>query len=95
LRKAVRASFFPAQVAAQEKDSYFPHLSLMYGEDDGSKKADEIIEKLLGADGKVKKVVGKEGWSVNGVEGFGVVEVRVVRCDGPPEEWKVLGEVPL
>ncbi|GAA6003838.1 hypothetical protein JCM10207_006430 [Rhodosporidiobolus poonsookiae] len=95
LRKAVRAALFPEQVAAGEGDAYFPHLSLAYGEDapEEGRIAVGIIEKLV-KEGTAKEGEG-ERWSVGGVEEVEVLEVKVVRCDGKPEEWKVLGSVPL
>ncbi|GAA5942783.1 hypothetical protein JCM10213_002947 [Rhodosporidiobolus nylandii] len=93
LRQAARASFFPARKA--EEDDYFPHLSLAYGEDsekDG--RSVEAIMRELMEKGEVKQV-GGEKWSVQGVDGLGVTEITVVRCDGKAEQWQTLGSVPL
>ncbi|GAA5969464.1 hypothetical protein JCM11641_008123 [Rhodosporidiobolus odoratus] len=94
LRKRVRESFF-AEKHGQE-DDYFPHLSLAYGHDDETKTAEGIIGKLV-EEGKAKQLAGEGqgSWSVAGVAQFGVAEVKIVRCDGKPEEWKVLGSIPL
>ncbi|GAA5859014.1 hypothetical protein JCM8547_003968 [Rhodosporidiobolus lusitaniae] len=96
LRKAVRTSFFLEREAAGDEDEYFPHLSLIYGEDTEERSARGII-KGLEKEGTAKKVSEGEDerWSVAGVEEVSVTEVLVVRCDESPEEWKVLGSVPL
>ncbi|GAA5889200.1 hypothetical protein JCM6882_000673 [Rhodosporidiobolus microsporus] len=109
LRKAASDAFFPDLKG--KGDDYFPHLSLVYGRDsaDGMRSAARIILELvtggevqcLPVEGEAAQGEGKEEgeggekWAYRGVEEVGVVEVKVVKCDGLPEEWKVLGSVPL
>ncbi|GAA6038432.1 hypothetical protein JCM8097_007648 [Rhodosporidiobolus ruineniae] len=91
LRQAVRGEFMPEE--APKEDEYMPHLSLVYGETTETRTAEGIIREMQ-KDGAVKRVEGQR-WSVRGHEGFEVGEVRIVKCDGRPEEWEVLDTVPL
>lgn len=80
------------------KDDFFPHLSLMYGFDEDSTSKDGIgrAERLMGEmkrDGNVRKREG--GIELGGVREFEVGEVLLVRCEGEPEDWRVLGSVSL
>lgn len=84
LRRRVRSACLPPNVNSKA-DDYFPHLSLMYGEDTETRKVAEIIEELQ-RDG---------GEEVRSGGGFTAVEVLVVSCVGPPKDWKVLGRVQL
>lgn len=84
LRSRVRSACLPPNLSSKA-DDYFPHLSLMYGEDTETRKVGEVIEEL-------KKAGGEE---VRPGGGFTADEVLVVSCEGPPKEWKVLGRVKL
>jgi Cyclic phosphodiesterase-like protein len=64
----------------QPNPSYFPHLSLVYGELDKESR-----------DGLVRSVDGKGLVSI----AWEVADVAVVRCAGNPEEWKIEGSVKL
>lgn len=84
LRSRVRTACLPPNVTSKP-DEYFPHLSLMYGEDTESRKVADVMEQL-------EKEGGEE---VRSGRGFTADEVLVVSCEGPPKEWKVLGRVKL
>lgn len=80
LRGAVREGLLGEGLG---EDDFFPHLSLVYGEDGEGRTAEGIVRELGG---------GKE---VGGIGGFEAEEILVVRCEGPPENWEVVGRVPL
>lgn len=85
LRRRVQAALTPS---AGPDTVYFPHLSLMYGQDSEEtprRKVEDILEQLRG----------KEGEAVRSAEGFEASSVLVVKCEGPPEQWEVLSEVEL
>ncbi|ORY70784.1 2',3'-cyclic-nucleotide 3'-phosphodiesterase [Leucosporidium creatinivorum] len=84
LRSRVRTACLPPNVSATA-DDYFPHLSLMYGEDTETRKVADVI-------GELKNEGGEE---VRSGGGFAVDEVLLVSCEGPPKEWMVLGRVKL
>ncbi|TNY22588.1 2',3'-cyclic-nucleotide 3'-phosphodiesterase [Rhodotorula diobovata] len=98
LRAATREALLPADARSQ-KDDYFPHLSLMYGEDDERKSAGGIMAGLQSEGGEVRLGEGeREGTTtceVAGHEGIEVKEVQLWRCEGPPEEWECLGSEQL
>ena len=80
LRKAVRDGLLSDDLG---EDDFFPHLSLVYGADDNKKTAEGIISEL------------GDGNSVAGLDGFTASEIQVVKCEGPPESWEVIGSVSL
>ncbi|GAA6061980.1 hypothetical protein JCM10212_005224 [Sporobolomyces blumeae] len=97
--------------AEDDKDDYFPHLSLAYGLDEPEdrerpgtwRNALEIIDRLE-RDGTAGRALARssagadrtvEGYEVKGHDAFEVDEVLIVRCEGRPEEWEVLGRVAL
>lgn len=82
LRKAVRDGLLGDNLG---EDDFFPHLSFVYGEDDDKKTAKGIIDELSA----------KGGSSVAGLDGFSAGEIQVVKCEGPPESWAIVGSVPL
>lgn len=93
LRKAVRDALLPDDAARQPADDYFPHLSLMYGVDNERRRAKEIIRRME-EDGTMRTIDG--GWhALKGQEGIEIKEVQVWMCEGKPEEWKMVGKVPL
>lgn len=91
LRKTVREALLPTSAGP---DDYFPHVSLMYGQDTDERKVDDIIDRLR-KDGDL--VEGEEGrCELRGVGStFEVGEVLLVKCEGRPDEWEVLGSVPF
>ncbi|GAA5859383.1 hypothetical protein JCM1840_004590 [Sporobolomyces johnsonii] len=93
LRQAVRTALLPHLDPAT--DDYFPHLSLMYGVDTDERSAEAIMGTLQ--DEGVVREAEEEGdkWVVGGVSDVEVREVQVVLCEGRPEEWKIVGSVPL
>ncbi|GAA5823788.1 hypothetical protein JCM11251_003294 [Rhodosporidiobolus azoricus] len=99
LRKATSAAFFPELEG--KGDDYFPHLSLVYGQDRGERSATGIIlDLVMGGEAKCVPLEAegeeqREKWTFRDVDEVDVTEIKVVKCDGLPEEWKVLGSVPL
>ncbi|BGP42186.1 hypothetical protein JCM10450v2_006275 [Rhodotorula kratochvilovae] len=91
LRKAVRETLLPEKQGTE--DDYFPHLSLMYGTDDGARTAEGIIGELQREGGEVASTEG--GCSVRGHAGIEVGEVQVWMCEGRPEEWRLVGREAL
>ncbi|BGP26456.1 hypothetical protein JCM10295v2_005409 [Rhodotorula toruloides] len=93
LRKAARDALLPDVAARQPEDDYFPHHSLMYGMDNEKRRAKDIIRRMQ-EDGTMRRIEG--GWyALKGQEGIEVKEVQVWMCEGKPEEWKMVGKVPL
>ncbi|BGP02051.1 hypothetical protein NBRC10513v2_005699 [Rhodotorula toruloides] len=93
LRKAARDALLPDVAARQPQDDYFPHHSLMYGVDNEKRRAKHIIRRSE-EDGTMRIIEG--GWhALKGQEGIEVKEVQVWMCEGKPEEWKMVGSVPL
>lgn len=82
LRAAVRRVCLPS--LAPETDDYFPHLSLMYGKDDENRNAKEIIGELEEEEGAV--------WTVGS---FAAAEILLIRAEGPPKVWEVMGRFSL
>lgn len=82
------------------EDDFFPHLSLMYGADlpsttqDGVVRSDMLIQYFLHNE-IVRERQGGGGVEVVGVRGFEVGDVLLVKCQGRPEGWEVLGQVSL
>ncbi|KAG8858507.1 hypothetical protein FRB96_005178 [Tulasnella sp. 330] len=73
---------------------YYPHLSLFYG--DVPMEAREAIIKDLIEEGQVESVDGYPPLTIVGVEGgFLVVELWIVKCDGPTKDWQVLEKIKL
>lgn len=72
--------------------TYFPHLSLVYGNLTPEKK-DEIIKDLK-SKGIVRDLA-EGGVEVVGQEGFVASEILLVRTGGVPETWEILGRVGL
>ncbi|GAA6046968.1 hypothetical protein JCM3770_003455 [Rhodotorula araucariae] len=91
LRAAVRTVLLPDQDGTA--DEYFPHLSLMYGTDEGARTAAGIIGELQREGGEVART--ESGCSVRGHEGIEVREVQVWMCEGPPEQWRMLASEAL
>jgi hypothetical protein len=83
LRSLVRSTLLPQLDGTL--DNYFPHFSLMYGVDTEERKVARIIEGLEQ----------QEQRNVGAGEGFEASEVSVVKCEGPPTEWQVVGKVSL
>lgn len=81
LRRTVREALLPTEVA-QLPDDYFPHLSLMYGADTHETRSVNLIEDLAAKGGA-------------GVTTLLVAEVLLVKCEGRPEEWEILGRLTL
>lgn len=73
--------------------TYYPHLSLVYGDYTPDEKA-RIIKDMKKA-GEV--VDAEDGVKVVGEKGFTPTEVLLVRtaAGSKPEEWEVLARVPL
>ncbi|KAK4699729.1 2',3'-cyclic-nucleotide 3'-phosphodiesterase, partial [Phenoliferia sp. Uapishka_3] len=91
LRKAVREALLTEEQLGVA-DDYFPHLSLMYGDDTESRNVGRIIEGLEKREVKRGRA---SGWEINGVEVVEVEEVLLVRCEGPPEDWEVIGRLAI
>jgi len=74
--------------------TYFPHLSLVYGDLSKDEKA-AMIESIK-SDGYVQSVNGDRGGvSASGVASFQPKEVQIVQIDGEVSDWKVVAKVPL
>lgn len=82
LRHRVRSALLP-RLPAEVPSDYFPHLSLMYGVDNETRRVQEIIEGLQGKE------------EVRRGAGFRAESVLLVKCEGPPAEWQVLETVRL
>ncbi|CUA74955.1 hypothetical protein RSOLAG22IIIB_01590 [Rhizoctonia solani] len=67
--------------------SYFPHLSLFYGDDQELK---ESLVRRLYEQGTAVPREGEAGDTVAGMSQIHVEEVWLVRSEGPPEAWEVL-----
>lgn len=80
LRDAVVVAF------QAHKQSYFPHLSLFYGELP-SQGREAIVDKLREDD---VFTATRTGVSVQGIESVDISELWVVRTEGPVETWEVL-----
>lgn len=92
LRAAVRQALSPELDG--KPDDYFPHLSLAYGADEGERQVGRMIEELTAA-AAGDEASGEEGFAVGGERGLVAYSVQLVECDGPPGDWKVLGQVDL
>lgn len=78
LRHRVRQAVMPSE----SPDDYFPHLSLVYGEDAEHRSARDIV-------------AGLENSGDERLVGFEVTSIQIVRCEGRPEDWQVLEDVTL
>lgn len=86
LRASVRGEVLGLDPAS---DDFFPHLSLAYGKDEGDREVREMIEELSAGQEAGDTV------EVAGLTGFDVGEVQLVKCEGPPPDWEVVGRVSL
>lgn len=73
--------------------TYFPHVSLVYGNLPASIKSSII--SALEAEGEVKPAQEGEGVEIGGETAFRPEEVVLVRTSGPTSEWEVLARLPL
>ncbi|QRW00115.1 CPDase domain-containing protein [Ceratobasidium sp. AG-Ba] len=70
--------------------SYFPHFSLFYGGE--TQEFKESLVQQLYQDGTAVAADGDTGVAVAGVSEIHVQEVWLLRTEGPPEEWEILGK---
>ncbi|KAK4051302.1 hypothetical protein OIO90_004783 [Microbotryomycetes sp. JL221] len=77
--------------------SYFPHMSLVYGDLTREKKDDIIREMKDEGDFEELEDLTEEGGRVKikDLTGYKVDEILVVKTSGPTTEWDVLARVPL
>lgn len=66
---------------------YFPHMSLVYGDLSVGRK-EEIIAEL-------ERRHEVDGASIVGEDGYRPTEILLVKTDGPPSDWRLLGAVDL
>lgn len=78
LRQQVGQAVLPGTDGSE----YFPHLSLVYGQDSETLKARDIVKEI-------------EASKDERLQGFEVSGVKIVRCQGRPEEWRVIENVPF
>lgn len=89
LHQALRRAFASPD---PEGESYFPHLSLVYGDLDAETKQG-IIDGML-ARGEATKA-SEDNVQVLGGSGFHTDEILVVRTAGRSDEWEIVARVPL
>lgn len=89
LHDALRISL---EYPLRDGESYFPHLSLYYGDVPMAHK--ERIVAELAYDGIVQGTPGQD-LKVGGRDGFEVSEIWVVRTEGNPNDWPVLDRLIL
>ena len=89
LHQALRRAFASPD---PEGESYFPHLSLVYGDPDAETKQG-IIDGML----ERGEAVSPSGDKVQilGESGFQTDEILVVRTAGRSDEWEIVARVPL
>ncbi|KAI5478799.1 hypothetical protein MNV49_004625 [Pseudohyphozyma bogoriensis] len=73
--------------------TYFPHLSLIYGEFSPAQKS-QIIDDLW-ENGEVVNTEDKNGVEIVGARGFEPTEILLVRTAGPPPTWEIIERIPL
>jgi hypothetical protein len=86
----------------EPKTLHFPHVSLGYVDDSDALLRTAFVERLEqagrvgGGDGTVRLRFGaSEDGGCPWIEGFEGMEIWIVECDGPVEEWKVLEKYTL
>jgi len=97
LRRIVREEFTITNVdkSEQDDDDYFPHLSLMYGNDskEENRIAQEIIQNLE-TNGTARATELGE-YEIVGETVLKAEQVWVVRCEGKVEDWEVMEKIKL
>ena len=92
LCRALSSVFGETKRDTDGRNSYFPHVSLVYGDLSMNVKHDLI--KDMQKKGESLIVEGNAA-SVAGYMHFDAKEILVVRTIGRPDEWEVMGRVPF
>lgn len=91
LHTALRKAF--GDTSDIQGESYFPHLSLVYG-DIPMQERKKIIEEMFN-ETKSATILGNGHVSVAGFSEVEVREIQIVRTVGGPDEWEIVDTIPL
>lgn len=98
LRRCLKMTCLPDQAAEAAGDDYFPHLSLMYGQDTPTTTAAAKIEELESSGVVIRNRM--DGTCSVG-DGSGrlasiiAMDIVLMRCEGRVEDWVEMNRVPL